>query len=1102
MASCENGRVAKEVRKLASTATNKAERHPKGRGNQIQKGGSSVVPILHVPGSLRAKARRGFGLSSAVKLPRTNPLKLSTPRVPGIINFTSPPAELTLPVPQGSDDTSRGPGGHVDVSLGNMTLGQQHSPAVSMNSQSLIVPSDNLSHELLRNPPSAPAATQADYEAGLQKLLNGMDFLTTKLSALQSSTDSISINLESLAASHRELQSSHHNLQQVVTKNAVIVDILQENVSGTDDDDLNPPVFSWRTRFIQKDIDDMTSEWENKPADCISNPLTRHMFNSILDFVECGKLVLDPINYPDIVEILKEFRESITDIPMSGVFEFSDPQLARRIELAQKQGLEPRVFSSTDFFRANPASQVFMKVFDDRAQLLPWEALAPEAAPNFDRARMIVFNTALIRWVNEWIAALNALFIYEDDEAHMFPPLGSWGFARGSLDHTGHVMRFTYPEIPNLPIPSTTQGFLDLKNSVGKVLNRPDLPQPAARPLVPVSDKATQQSQVSKAVLPGPPALVETSSGDPMDTTPSFKAALQVSGNKAPSPPNPQGRQVIVRKGRAYAVAGDKLLPSTIASQNPDENDEDPGLVNSQTPVQPRSILKPIDSHQLFPSSAPITFQVPNTADDLLMDNDGKDFTTLVGKLSKYFDPTKSERPGVNESILDMLKNSLHDESVAGPTMFIQAPTIMIYSGQHKAGDMDELLWFESVANLAKNTRQTLLQCLIAHTSGIALEWMQLKSRHNSQAHIQSSHLLTGKIKDTNGVLFDVLKSVIVKPIIALTDDELAIEFGKHFLFYKKDDVEKARLFVMQGKCKQDQSQSLDNYIIKFQTALLKAEICYDDDPDQLSFVLLFHSGLIPALKRHDFMQPKNKGAFKDLNKFWEFLRQKVQKSDAQKEIEDQINAESGGRVASVNPAKVTYTKAERAAYGVKMRAQRAEADLKRPLPDTPGPDADAVPNKKQKLPQVRFNADPGQINYQGPKLDGGFVRMGTWHSGLPFLAEDVVLPPSPPWVLPNTAFPSHDATWFKFLDAYCCIFPEAPKALVTTCLRTSDEYRIKGNTQFSDRCIIHNTHKHSTLDCKSFQCLFPGTPDGIPVRVPPVAPALGARAGGKASRF
>jgi hypothetical protein len=62
----------------------------------------------------------------------------------------------------------------------------------------------------------------------------------------------------------------------------------------------------------------------------------------------------------------------------------------------------------------------------------------------------------------------------------------------------------------------------------------------------------------------------------------------------------------------------------------------------------------------------------------------------------------------ISETITDTLKETLFDDARSGPTMFIQAPSVQIYTGEHTLGDMDELLWFGEVATLARNTRQTL----------------------------------------------------------------------------------------------------------------------------------------------------------------------------------------------------------------------------------------------------------------------------------------------------------------------------------------------------------------------------------------------------------
>jgi hypothetical protein len=134
------------------------------------------------------------------------------------------------------------------------------------------------------------------------------------------------------------------------------------------------------------------------------------------------------------------------------------------------------------------------------------------------------------------------------------------------------------------------------------------------------------------------------------------------------------------------------------------------------------------------------------------------DYQDLVKRLVTAFPMMKKdEARGVDTSVKDSLLETLYDDTPMGPQMFIQAPSVKIYSGEHKAGDMDELVWFGQVVNLARNTRQSLIQCLIAHTSGTALKWITLLAKNNARAQTQLRNIAKGSIiVDEEGALSDL----------------------------------------------------------------------------------------------------------------------------------------------------------------------------------------------------------------------------------------------------------------------------------------------------------------------------------------------------------
>jgi hypothetical protein len=265
-------------------------------------------------------------------------------------------------------------------------------------------------------------------------------------------------------------------------------------------------------------------------------------------------------------------------------------------------------------------------------------------------------------------------------------------------------------------------------------------------------------------------------------------------------------------------------------------------------------------------------------------------YKELVRKLTATFPNMSTNEPrGVDVNIKESLLETLYDNTAMGPTMFVQAPAVKIYSGEHKPGDMNELTWFGQVVNLARNTRQTLLQCLISHTSGTALKWVTLKAKHNARANTQLRNITKGSILvDQKGALTDLKGTPIIK-LTLLSDTEITEAFGRQFLTYRQDDVETSKLFLEQNKCVQREGQSLENYIIQFQTLLMEAEIDTSTVKDQFNLVMHFYHGLLPGLKKHGYTNTFTLRMYSNLQSYWNFLRKHVQKDDAKRLVEKDL---------------------------------------------------------------------------------------------------------------------------------------------------------------------------------------------------------------------
>jgi hypothetical protein len=207
----------------------------------------------------------------------------------------------------------------------------------------------------------------------------------------------------------------------------------------------------------------------------------------------------------------------------------------------------------------------------------------------------------------------------------------------------------------------------------------------------------------------------------------------------------------------------------------------------------------------------------------------------------------------IAKDIDDNLISSLHYNDVqSGSRVFIQAPVISIYSGKQDT-NFNETLWFSQVVQHARSTNQTLMHSLLSHTSGVALRWVTLLSMHDRDAHTQERLVRAGTLTLTNGTLHspDGVEVEILKPY---NEDEIATDFGKQFLTYKQDDTQKAKLHLAHNMCQQQQSQTLEEFIVDFRTLLIEAQINISLKGCQLWLVIHFFNGYCLCLRNMDTM--------------------------------------------------------------------------------------------------------------------------------------------------------------------------------------------------------------------------------------------------------
>jgi hypothetical protein len=241
----------------------------------------------------------------------------------------------------------------------------------------------------------------------------------------------------------------------------------------------------------------------------------------------------------------------------------------------------------------------------------------------------------------------------------------------------------------------------------------------------------------------------------------------------------------------------------------------------------------------------------------------------------------------------------------------------------------------------------------------------------------------------------------------------------------------------------------------------------------------------LPALQKYGYNEPDSQSAFTNLNKYWLFLRKHVQKDEARKEVDRQVqqNNSGGGRVSSVWKIQTTpkiYTKEEKAAYKLKMDEQRA---LKKRDNYTTSQSPATPPKRQKSSSQVPTKSSKAEAPVT--HVEGTWTRDGVFHSGLQTLQPGVVLPPN--FTLPKT-MTQHSAVHSKFIDAYLTIFPDMPKNLIVGVVTNAQTFYNKQDRKYRNHCIFHDTMDHPTIQCPTFRCLYPGG-DNIPTSKPPPRP-------------
>jgi hypothetical protein len=194
---------------------------------------------------------------------------------------------------------------------------------------------------------------------------------------------------------------------------------------------------------------------------------------------------------------------------------------------------------------------------------------------------------------------------------------------------------------------------------------------------------------------------------------------------------------------------------------------------------------------------------------------------------------------------------------------------VAIWSGRDTLAIPDPDFWFQSVTTRAQRQGVSLLEYLQDVTVDVAKLWVNNLLRQQNAYLLQSSLIERGVIcRGLDGVYNN--NGVPVTLLDEVSDSFVITDFSKTFLLNRQDKAEKARLALFRGSCTQGASDSVNEYLLVFNTACWEAKF----DPKQNEFftISLIHMGLLPSLKKFGFNDKFTQRAFLSVDKYVEFL--------------------------------------------------------------------------------------------------------------------------------------------------------------------------------------------------------------------------------------
>ena len=801
--------------------------------------------------------------------------------------------------------------------------------------------------------------------------------------------------------------------------------------------------------------------WAYRAGIMLSDHVWIRYYNDILDNIENGSFPLSYMDNPNMVAELKAFRAQYQMYDSHGTpLPFSDATLKYRLEQIGFVPPPRRVWPGLQR-HYQMTTKDFITVYDQDAREVPMDLVVN--SPHWDQPKAESYVKAMRDMIGQWLNALNHLDLVEGTPQWVPPPVGAYDQFKCVVGNDGSPLRFTYPESPVFKIPTTMEEFENIARN-----GFMDPPRPA-RP-----DQRVHPVNLLPTSLPAAPALPQDSG----------------SGGTRPHTPHSGGR------GRSRTPTPDGRAPAD--QQQPQR------MAAARAPRQGGGSYAQAAGHQVSLGGGLDPFLNDDDDDDDPMtgahipdlDTPEPKRSSEEDQYKKFIDRLQKEHPNLikgpkkmAQAIGDNLLSILHPNDVmqSGSRVFIQAPVIPVYSGRQDP-NFNEQVWFSQVVQHARSTNQSLIHSLIAHTSEVALRWATLLQMHDREAFTQDRRIREGTLTMINGTLKDA-EGHDVEQKQPYTEDEIAQDFGRQFLAYKQDDVQKSRLLLEQNLCQQKQNQTLEDFIVDFRTLLMEAQINTTDKKCQLSLVIHFFNGLLPAYKKHGHndYNSESQTAFTNLSKYWDFLRKQVQKDEAKKLVEAQVRQTTQqGKVNGVQPY-VQYTDAEKAAYKLKRKADReAQANSKkRQYTDNSASNA----NKRQKTtqgqqqyPQRDKSAQQQQQVKTDHLLEGEFKWDKLWHTGMPTLTPQQRFPEPYPNGWPTQPLNQDTRPSFRLGNVYTSCFPD-PKyqKVLKSCLARQEQWQknqklsLDEQHKYDKLCIFHGSlGHHSSYDCACYLCHYP----------------------------